>query len=317
MKKVIFIGGVSYSGTTLFDMILANDVTGFSCGELSSLFYKRREHHQQYECGCGSSECKIWKNVITNGKSKIYDTLFKIFPNVNFIVDSSKDPIWINEQMDILRKSDIQSKNILIYKTPIESAYSFQKRGRFKIFEPSWINYHRLYFTLIKDFFTIKYADLVSKEDLLPKICDSLEIPYFESKLKYWEKTHHTLFGNTSAKIHLFNRNEQGFLKHKNELEKSGRDVASIEQEYKQIYYQKVNDENLLKCIKNIYENNTNFGLINKYLGKKQIISKKIDGKDNRIILNNLKLSKLQLQFRKVKRAYYVNRFKFFSISKN
>ena len=57
MKKVIFIGGTSYSGSTFFDMILANDPKGFSCGEVNALFNPYRPHHTDPLCGCGDINC--------------------------------------------------------------------------------------------------------------------------------------------------------------------------------------------------------------------------------------------------------------------
>ena len=319
MKKIIFIGGVSYSGTTLLDMILSNDINGFSCGELSSLFYKRQHHHNKYKCGCGNPDCKIWDDVISNGKSKIYETIFKMFPNISFIVDSSKDPMWINEQSNILYRTNIQVKNILIYKKPIESAYSFQKRGRFNLFESSWVNYHRLYFTLVKNYFTIKYSDLVLNNDILKQICNDIQIPYFHNKLKYWQKTHHTLFGNTSAKIHLLKKDDDGFDEYRTELEKLGKDKKSIEKEYKQIYYQKINDIKLSNCINNIYKMNIIFQLIDKYLDTKQLKFSH-QGKeycDDNLNLKQLQLSRFQLKFREAKRAFRVNKYKILSCLTN
>lgn len=53
-KTAIFIGGSSYSGSTLLDMMLASGEDGFSAGEVSALFYPYRPHHINPECvnGC-------------------------------------------------------------------------------------------------------------------------------------------------------------------------------------------------------------------------------------------------------------------------
>ncbi|HDH57681.1 MAG TPA: hypothetical protein ENF16_03625, partial [Bacteroidetes bacterium] len=199
MKKVIFIGGTSFSGSTFLDMILANDPRGFSCGEVRALFHPWRPHHFNPECGCGDENCEVWRQVLQNGEKNLYETIFSLF-DVDFILDSSKDLFWIKKQMRYLGKQNVEVKNVLIWKTPLELAYSFKKRGRLKEWKKSWINYHRAYLTLIGPHLAVKYSDLTKDEKALIKICEYLEIPYFAEKIHYWEKTHHTLFGNTSAK---------------------------------------------------------------------------------------------------------------------
>ena len=44
-RMVIFVGGTSFSGSTLVDMMLANDPAGLSCGEVYAIFYPYRRHH--------------------------------------------------------------------------------------------------------------------------------------------------------------------------------------------------------------------------------------------------------------------------------
>ncbi len=70
-----------------------------------------------------------------------------MFPEVEFIVDSSKDPFWIRSQSENLRRKGIQAKNILIWKTPLEFAYSCQRRDHFEDWDGRWIDYHRRYFS--------------------------------------------------------------------------------------------------------------------------------------------------------------------------
>ena len=319
MKKVIFIGGVSYSGTTLLDMILSNSISGFSCGELSSLFYPHKDHHINQKCGCGNAKCRIWNEVLYRGERKIYETLFSMFPDIDFIVDSSKDPMWIRKQIDILSEANIQTKNVLIYKTPIESAYSFQKRNRFNLFEPSWINYHRLYFTLINDFLTVKYSDLVTNFKTLSIICKFFEIPYFDNKKEYWNKNHHTLFGNNSAKMHLESKVDDAVFAYKDRFNNSSRNKYSIKKEFKKIYYEKVSDTELRIKIDNMLKNNYKLKNIYDLLIKKQLTSQFANEtkETDDDLINGLKFSRIQLKFRRFKRIYIVNRLKCKTLIKN
>ena len=203
-KKVIFIAGTSYSGSTLLDMILANDPKGFSCGEIIHLFDPFWPEHFDHVCGCGDVKCDVWRRVLKNGADKLHDTIFEIYPDISFITDSSKDPYWIYWRTKELSKKNIQVKNLLIWKTPLELAHSFRKRNRTIDSTEFWESYHRLYFTLIKDWMAVKYSDFVQKRESLEKICEYLGIPYYSSKYQYWDKKHHTKFENISLKINLF-----------------------------------------------------------------------------------------------------------------
>lgn len=214
-KKVIFIGGSAYSGSTFLDLILANSSDGFSCGEVRGLFYRRRRHHINIECGCGNPKCKIWQEVKKAGLANLYQTIFKIHPEVDFIVDSSKDPIWINDRTRELASSGIEVKNVLIWKTPEEFLHSRIKRNQEKGWKRAWVNSHLHYISMIDEWYAVQYANLVREPEVLRKICDRLDISYFEGKERYWDKVHHTLFGNTSAKIHLYDKRSKKFEEHK------------------------------------------------------------------------------------------------------
>ena len=62
-KKVIFVGGTSFSGSTFLDMMLANGEEGFSAGEVYALFYPYRPGHINPQCCCGDPSCTIWKDI--------------------------------------------------------------------------------------------------------------------------------------------------------------------------------------------------------------------------------------------------------------
>jgi len=211
MKKVIFVGGSSYSGSTLLDLMLANAPDGFSCGEVSQMFHPYKQHHFNLNCGCGKSDCTLWGNVQKAGINELYATIFKTFSNVNTIVDSSKDPLWIYERSQQLRAAGIDVKNILIWKTPEEYYYSCAKRGKELRWENAWINYHSLYFRMVPGWQSVRCADLVASDDTLKVVSDAVGIEHFSGKRHYWDKIHHTLFGNHSAKLHLYEKGTDAY----------------------------------------------------------------------------------------------------------
>ena len=301
MKKIIYIGGTSYSGSTFFDMILANDQHGFSCGEVYKLFKPYDPSHVDPECGCGEKSCSIWNKALENGEKQLYHTIFNMFPEIYFITDSSKNPFWIDSQIKLLRENGIEFKNILIWKTPLEAALSFNKRNRLKNWEATWINYHRLYFTLVTGWKTVRYHDLTKDKNVLKKVCEYLQIPYFEGKEKFWEKTNHTLFGNTSARIHLFSKDSKNFDRAKKILTHSSqKEESRIKQNYHNIYYDKVDDAHLEKIVNKRMSKEKFFTDILEILNKNDISREGNDFED----IEKLKITWIPTQLRKMKRFW-------------
>jgi hypothetical protein len=305
MKKVIFVGGTAYSGTTLLGMILANDSQGLSCGEIQALFRPWRAHHFNPPCGCGDSHCSVWKAVLKNGEGNLHTSISQLFPEVEFITVSSKDPIWISSRLRHLKNQNIATKNILIWKSPLEAGYSFNKRGRLSKWEESWINYHRTYFTLIGSWKSVKYHELVTHKGKLAELCNYLEIPWSTSKEKFWERRHHTLFGNTSAKIHLYSESTEEFRKMKETLVYGpDRDDIQLSTAHKSIYYEQVRDQLLEKFIHTRMSQNPYFRNILSLLEKNDVAcaNSAIEG------VNDLKIGWGSLQIRRMRKLRMVKR---------
>lgn len=213
------IGGTSYSGSTLLDLMLSNDEAGFSCGEIYALFIPSRVDHLKPHCICGDPSCDIWETIEKLGKNNCYEVLFSKFSDLKFIVDSSKDFIWIRDQSHNLSHRKIAFENLLIWKTPAEFALSCLKRGKLGRWRDSWVNYHKRYLSVVDNFIAVPYSELTTDTELsLQNICGSINIPYFKGKEAYWQKKHHTLFGSISARLHLYEKNAEGYNKTKDEI---------------------------------------------------------------------------------------------------
>lgn len=202
-KVVIFVGGSSYSGSTMLDLMLGNDDRGFSCGEISSYFNPTKHPHHHPRCGCGNELCDTWKEIRKHGASRLYQTIFEMHPNVTFIVDSSKNPLRIGKQQKRLRESGVSYRNILIWKHPFQAAYSYKKRGVYGNWERNWVSYHRLYCSLFRNWRSVSYEAVTSTGKALRRVCCCAGISYFPGKEKYWERRHCIIGGNHSARIHL------------------------------------------------------------------------------------------------------------------
>jgi hypothetical protein len=245
LKQVIFIGGTAYSGSTMLDMILANDPAGFSCGEVRYFFLPNSSFQATMGCGCQDPSCTIWQTLKLSGVQNFYKAIFEQFPTVQFIVDSSKDPFWIDAQSRQLARQGIRSKHLFIWKTPLESAASFKRRGQLAIWKKSWLSYHRLYATLIPNWQAVKYNDFVRSAEVRQKVCEYLEIPYFDGKEEYWQKQHHILFGNSNTLSHLQPSSEPNGASQVS-------DVPNKSKEHQTIYYRPVSDPDVEAYVKQI-----------------------------------------------------------------
>ncbi len=241
-KKVFFIGGSSYSGSTMLDMMIANTPEGFSMGEVYAMFRPYRPNHFVInpKCSCGDPNCDIWAQVRKAGEKRLYETIFQLMPNIDFVVDSSKDPWWISEQSDYLKSQGVKVFHLLIWKEPAAFAYSMLKRKR-RHWKSFWKNYYKLYFSLIKDYFAIPYSELVQYPDIvLHDICNKAGLAFHKGREKYWMKKHHTLFGNDSAKVHLYDKKNKIVQRYNDTQVDQG-----LQSNYRSIYY----DTNYLKLL--------------------------------------------------------------------
>ncbi len=247
MKQVIFVGSTAYSGSTFLDLTLAHDEAGFSCGEVYALFLPTRPHHVNPKCvafpkcGCSESGCRVWQRILSNGPEHLYQSIFDQFADVDFIVDSSKDPFWIAQQTQRLAKAQIAVKHIAIWKSPLEIAASFAKRGEEHKWEKSWVSYYRNFETLLgENWRAVRYKDFVKDPSTLQQLCKVLDIPHFAGKDEYWRKhPYHTLFGNHSARIHL-----QEDIENYAEVETVKQEIAA-DSSHRSIYYREASDTKL------------------------------------------------------------------------
>lgn len=263
MKKVIFVGGSSFSGSTLLDMVLSNDPNGLSLGEIYALRYPFRKHHIRERINLVKYDAR-WKTIINAPIQQFYPNLFAMFPEKDFVVDSSKNPIWIHRNINALKEQAVETYNVLIYKDPVEIAASFIKRKRGREWTRSWIRYHKLYFSLIEDFDIISYKELVSEPNTLSNICENLGLSYSKEKLQFWDKKQPTFFGNNRTRYHTFQKKEE-----LNDF--TMKNSASYDpSEYRKIYYKEITDLKIINAVAKIQEKDPSIGQIADFLKRKR-----------------------------------------------
>ena len=260
MKRVIFVGGTEFSGSTFFHMILANDPAGFAIGEAHNYLRPSQPHHFDMLCSCGAQPCQIWQEIALVDEKNLYQSLFDRFPEVEFIVDYSKNAVWIKDQVANLNRQGIIAQHILMWKTPFEFAHSYNKRGNIDAWRSSWVSYHRLYRTFFTEWRAIRYANFANERSALQTVCSYLRIPYFPNKEKYWHKTHHVIGGNPSARVHLY---EDSSLHYQENVQRSSSKIEASEKGVHQsIFYESELDADLQARVQRQIDNNPHVAAI-------------------------------------------------------
>lgn len=247
MKKVIFVGGTSFSGSTFFHLTLGNDPHGFAGGEIRHLFYPTKEYHVQpnWNCGCEDPNCRVWEHVKQKGVTHLYESIFEELPEVEFIVDSSKNVLWASEHSERLAKQGIEAVHVLLWKTPLELAASLKKRGRLHGLH-HWTRYHQLYSSVLPEWRSVAYRAYTDDQDaVLKAVCDYTGIPYFSGKEQFWQKSHHSLGGNLSARIHLYASSSDKFKDTVGRARDPNTLLDGIDSKYQKIYYERPSDPEL------------------------------------------------------------------------
>jgi len=279
-KKVIFVGGTIYSGSTFFHLTLANDPRGFAIGEAKNWFQPTDVKHRRSNlvCQCGDPDCDLWYRVERNGMNHLYETIFDLHPGVEFIVDSSKYLTWIDSQTSRLAGQGIEVKHILIWKTLIEYAYSLQKRSALDADNGKalayWADYHQAFYSFFNDFGAVNYKNYTEEhQTTLREACNFLEIPYFEGKEQFWDKRHHSLGGNLAARIHLYSKDSSNYqdVVRRSNAGANQYDIGVSEEHHREIFYDRPDEETLQPYIARLHRNYPNLDLIGDMLTSRDV----------------------------------------------
>jgi hypothetical protein len=197
------IGGTARSGSTLLSLMLGNDPKGLTIGEVINLMRPNgtNERLNDKNCFCSDPNCTFWRDISRAGEKHLYSKVFERRPDINFIVDASKSPLWLKDQLKYSKKKNYEIIPVLIFKSPLHYAYSKAKRGSLNRWKKGWSRRYQNYFYLLDDFQAIKYEKLASNPATeLEKLCRAIDIPYFDGKEFFWKSDHsHALYGSTSV----------------------------------------------------------------------------------------------------------------------
>lgn len=240
-KKVIFVNGTRYSGSTFFHLAVANAPAGFAIGEVMYLFHPTEQDHRRlnFTCNCGDPTCVFWDRIKQKGEEHLYEAIFESDPSIDFIVDSSKNVIWFEKQSERLARQGIEAYHLAIWKTAREFSYSLYKRDQPSIAAAlkEWSVTYRKQYSFIDAWRSVRYARYIQDQPaVLKDVCDYTGIPFFEGKERYWEKSQHSLGGNFKAKLQLFDQGSAAYQQVRQAS--STQTVAVAEPNYRRTYYE-------------------------------------------------------------------------------
>jgi len=196
-KKFILIGGSNRSGTTLLNLILANDPKAMALGEVINIFEPKYPHHRE-KIASLIKEDPVWAQIISEGVDKLYSNLIKSFPDIDYFIDSSKTPEWYKNQIE--QNPDLDIKNLLIFKHPLDQKKSHLKRSANAKWKLITLNYYRRYLFTIDNFRSVSLSAFLKDITVLEKLCSHLSMPFSADKMEYWNREHPNFFGSPTVK---------------------------------------------------------------------------------------------------------------------
>lgn len=197
MATLIKVCGAAFSGTTMLDFMLGNAPEAFSCGEASFRFRPQRTGHFGIACRCGQRPCSVWSKIGDVPESRFHGTVLKDM-GVSFVIDSSKERTWALDTQRWAVADGIKAYNLLLWKDPVDLAYSYWKREYVRgDWYSGFLSYYARFFEVGLPFRSVFLNDLLTNpERKLAEICAAVGMPYFKGKERFWEKRPHPMQGN-------------------------------------------------------------------------------------------------------------------------
>lgn len=204
MSTLVNVCGASRSGSTMLDVMLGNGARAFSCGEVYAWFRPWRTHHRRIACACGADPCPFWEKIAYLREEVFHRGVCDRL-DVDFVIDSSKHLLWLIDSQAWAKKSRMSVFNILIYKPPIELAFSQFKRGRDPMsWREDFVRYHNRLLKLGLPFRAVSYRELTrTPGETLAKICSLVGMNYSNGQERAAKVQSHHTFGSFGLRRQL------------------------------------------------------------------------------------------------------------------
>ena len=120
------------------------------------------------------------------------------------MIDSSKRLGWVRDANRWGADSGMRVVNLLIWKEPLELAFSWWRRGELPADEEAircYVLYHARLLDAGFPVLSLPYADLAADPaGVLASTCHAAGLPYEPGQERFWTTQHHNLFGSVAAR---------------------------------------------------------------------------------------------------------------------
>lgn len=216
-KRVIFIVGLSHSGSTLLGSILGSNPNEnfevFHTGECYPYFNSKHHAFGNTESVRYKSD-SIWKEIDPNtDKTNILTTIFKV-TEATTIVDSGKNRAWLRRCIKECEIKGYDYQAVVSWRSPLNAIYSFWKRNLDLSRWQSEMNQLETTLQLFENYKLVDVGNLIAQPRIKTRhLCEQLKIDYFPGKQRYWEWQHAHLSGAKMQRQHIRNPETGKFRK--------------------------------------------------------------------------------------------------------
>jgi hypothetical protein len=200
---VVFVGGTARSGSTVLDLMLGGTPDRFSCGEVAAWFRPWRPYHLDLACRCGERPCPVWIEL-ADLRARSFHCGAAERLGVEVVVDSSKSLSWISDSRRWIARCAPDPVVVLVWKEPRDLAHSFYRRSpnddAVLTALRNFVGYYSMAMSLpIKTVAVRNDALRNHPANTVRSLSETLGIAYDDGQERFWERTHHHLFGSDSA----------------------------------------------------------------------------------------------------------------------
>lgn len=193
MKKrtVIRIFGAPRSGTTMLQQMLAGGPGTLAVGEIGNQLVRPPERRQ------ADHWPPAMKPFINIEAQTAHVQLLDHF-GAHTIIDNSKNVFYVVDSHRWALKSGLRVVNFLIYKQPVDWAYSMWKRGG--SWNGMYLRHHLFHLHSGLEFVAVPYQELVrNPRPMLERICVHASLPYSPDMLDFWDRSLATVISGSAG----------------------------------------------------------------------------------------------------------------------
>lgn len=209
-QKVCLIGGAGHSGSTLLGLVLGSHSQCFYAGEAAKTRYLQNDQAalRKRSCKFCGLECPVWGDFVIRPDLDLYEQIAQRVQR-SFIIDSTKNLSWIQEQIQQLAPLKVQIYFIFL-KRDSRAVVNSRLRKYPDRSPESIIEDWRQQIQQTQDFFetltlpkiSIQYERFAMKSAIVTQeLCQFLGIEYEPEMLHYSHHAHHVLGGNNGTQF--------------------------------------------------------------------------------------------------------------------